>query len=109
MRVRWHLTAGGKCGEHLIHRVAVRDRAAGDAWANFNCWRFWFHFRILRYRVSPASLSSDRAKTFFAPQPLRVRRANMRFGTEAPFREAVLFATISGSVGVPPSFKSVTK
>src|SRR5436190_13307148 len=62
MRVRRHLTPGGKCGEHLIHRVAVRDRAAGDAWANFNCWSVWFHFRILRQALISRSIFSSETR-----------------------------------------------
>src|SRR5882762_4499940 len=85
MRVRGHLTPGGECGEHLIHRVAVRDRAAGDAWANFNCWSFWFHFRILRHCLSRASLSSDRAQSSFAPQPLWGAPGGHPFWNRDPF------------------------
>src|SRR5262249_55906812 len=95
MRVRRHLTPGGERGKHLIHRLAVRDRAALDAWANFNCRSFWFHFRTLRHCVSRASLSSDRAQTSFAPQPLlSARRGGHAFRNTSSFRGPVLFAKI---------------
>ena len=84
MRVRWHPTPGGECGEHLIHRVAVRDCTASDAWANFNCRSLWFHFRILRHCVSRASLSSHRAQSSWWHGRFGARLADTRFGTE-PF------------------------
>src|SRR5512133_3420852 len=43
MRVCWHLTSGGECGEHLIHRVAVCDGPARDSWTNFNRRILSFH------------------------------------------------------------------
>src|SRR5947208_2414864 len=39
-----HVTRGGQRSDHLIHRLAVRDRPACNAGANFNCRVFSFHF-----------------------------------------------------------------
>jgi SnoaL-like domain len=45
LRVRmWrHSTAGGKCSDHLIHRLTVCDRPAGDSRTNFNRRILSFH------------------------------------------------------------------
>src|SRR5215475_1467512 len=51
MRVRWHLTTRRKCGEHLIHRVAVCDRPAGDSGTNFNRGTFWFHIENITWAI----------------------------------------------------------
>src|SRR5438874_1048521 len=42
-----HTTPGRQRGDHLIHRLAVRDRPACNAGANFNCRVFSFHFQNL--------------------------------------------------------------
>ena len=43
MRVCRHLTSGGECGEHLIHRVAMCDGPARDSRTNFNRRILSFH------------------------------------------------------------------
>src|SRR5262249_4352948 len=72
MRMLWHTTSGGECGEHLIHRFAVCDRPARYSGTNFNRRVFWFHFEILRKSVSRASRCE--------PSPCRLHSQRSRFG-----------------------------
>ena len=54
VRMRRHGATGGQRCHHLIHVFAMCDRAARDAWTNFNCRIFSFHVenltRVLRLR-----------------------------------------------------------
>src|SRR5262245_16008805 len=43
MRMCRHSTPRGECGEHLVHRFAMRDRPPRDAGTNFNRRIFSFH------------------------------------------------------------------
>src|SRR6188472_887786 len=67
MRMCRHLTTRCECGEHLIHRIAVRDGPARDSRANFNRRIFLFHVQnatreALAARISLGSIRASLAR-----------------------------------------------
>src|SRR4051794_12661409 len=97
MRMCRHTAPGGERSEHLIHRLSVCDCAAGYSGTNFNCWSFWFHFRILRQCVSSASPSGRSACRLLSRRNRRNAIARHRLGT----RQGSPFLRTSGRGGVP--------
>src|SRR5437763_1541636 len=97
MRMCRHTAPGGERGEHLIHRLSVCDRTAGYSGTNFNCWSFWFHFRILRHRVSSANFHGNRRADFFRGAAGECDSSH-RFGTGVSLRQGTPFLTTSGTL-----------
>src|SRR6516162_7097752 len=68
MRMRWHLTPRRQCGEHLIHRVAVCDRPAGDPGTNFNRRAFRFHIENITWAIEIARMVACSKLALVTPQ-----------------------------------------
>jgi hypothetical protein len=68
MRVRWHLTTRRECGEHLIHRFAVRDRPARDSGTNFNRGAVWFHIENITWAIEITRMVACSKLALVTPQ-----------------------------------------